>query len=143
MNGLRLLKAFSAVSVLLVILLVVTGWWRDYREAVPGDRSMVSQPTTATAEPGSGDDEGEGEGEEPETGEKEPEAAKGPSVEIVIDGLNFRETPEANGKRIRSLDQGEKLTLVKTENGWHQVRDKDGKVGWISGNSQYTKIEGR
>jgi uncharacterized protein YgiM (DUF1202 family) len=143
-NGMRILRAVSALTVLLVILLVVSGWWQDYREAVPGGRGVVSEPTTASAEPASDtDDEDSDDGDSKDDKDKADANADGPEVEVLIEGLNFRESPSPDGKRIRGLKKGDKLTLIKTESGWHQVRASNGDEGWVSGNPQYTKIEGR
>jgi hypothetical protein len=67
----------------------------------------------------------------------------GPNIKILltptIDNLRFRETPDLNGKYIRSLKQGEKLELIekgKTEtiNGtkgtWLKVKTEKGEIGW-------------
>lgn len=127
----RVAKAIAALVVLFILLSVVMNWYGDYKAA----KVEAEQTPTATAPPS---------GEETKTGEgkkAEPPAEKPKTVVVLIEGLNMRDKPAADGKRIRGLGKGDKLVLIKTEEDWYQVRASDKKVGWVSANPQYTKIE--
>lgn len=126
----NIMKGVAAVVALVVLLFVVWGYISDFRSAekkTPETTGTVEATTTP-------------EGEKPAEGGA-AESTAGKIVIVTIDGLNFRQKPESDAKAIRGLEKGEKLTLVKTQDGWYQVKDADGKVGWISSNPQYSKIE--
>ncbi|HET6497975.1 MAG TPA: SH3 domain-containing protein [Coriobacteriia bacterium] len=125
------------VVVLVALLIVVNGWWREYRE----DGASVASPSEATqtpdAAPGS-------EAEAPPAAEEAPAEAPQPSgqeVVVLIEGLNFREEPSRDGELIRGLGRGTRLTHLQTADGWHRVKDADGVEGYVSANPQYTEIE--
>lgn len=130
----NVLKGAAGVAVLFVLLTTVSRWWGDYRAS---DAPAGSSVATSTASP-----EGEG-AKEPKTAdpgdtEKAPEAK---TVVVLTEGLNFRQEPSRDAKVIRGLAKGEKMTLVKTESGWHQVEDKEGTRGWISANTTYSEVQ--
>lgn len=125
-------KGIAGLAVLVIIGMVVWGWLGQYRQA--GTEGAVAN-TTSTAEPtataGSG-----------QTASPTPSpAAK--TIVILIEGLNMRKEPSADSARIRGLKKGDRVTLIKTEGSWHQVKDDAGNVGWISANPQYSKVEGK
>lgn len=145
MNGTRILKAVAAVAVLALLLFVVFGWLGQYREATsPAGTGTTTTPTvdaTGTAEPDDGDSDDDAGDDGDDQSSDDP--AEKPTVVILIEGLNFRATPASDGRRIRGLGQGDRLELLKTEGGWHQVRADNGDEGWISANAQYTRVEGQ
>ncbi|WP_235929833.1 C40 family peptidase [Chengkuizengella marina] len=58
----------------------------------------------------------------------------------VIWGVNFREAPSTSGEIIRMLKKGEDVQIIsKVNDYWYEVKDKNGKVGYISANKKYTK----
>ena len=63
-------------------------------------------------------------------------------VVTVSDGatLNVRALPSASGAVVDMLFRGDKLPLVKEENGWYQVLFEDETTGWIS--KKFSIIEG-
>lgn len=140
----KLLKAVAAVVVLGVLFFTVLGYWRDFRSAARTE-SPGSQPATeappATSEEGSG--EGQSAEKPAEQSPADTPAAKPDVVIVLIDGLNFRTKPAGDAEVLRGLDKGEQLTLVKTQSGWYQVKDSDGKTGWISSNPDYSRVEKR
>lgn len=136
----KVVRAAVGVAVLLVLALVVGGWWSDYRRAA--DQRRVAprhedRATESTAAPSTG----EGEGSTPSAGQAEEKESA--SVVVLIDGLNFRPEPDEDAEPIRGLDKGERLDLVGTKKGWYEVRDEDGEQGWVSSNPSYTKTERR
>ncbi len=54
--------------------------------------------------------------------------------------LNVRSLPSSSGAIVDMLFQGDKLPLIKEENGWYQVQFEDETTGWIS--KQFSVIEG-
>lgn len=126
----RVAKAIAAVVVLTIIVIVVWGWWGDYRSAQPGESQEPTSTATSTVE-----------STKTSGGETATTPAKTTTVVVLIEGLNMREEPAADGARIRGLKKGDKLVLIKTQDSWYQVRAADKKVGWISANPQYTKLE--
>lgn len=126
----RVVKGVAAVIVLLILFFVVMGWWRDYRSARPETTAPETTSTaTPTVEPT----------KTPTQGKKA--APQGKVVTVLIDGLNLRAEPSAAAKRVGGLDKGDKLTLLKQQDGWYQVRTEAKKTGWITDNPQYSRIE--
>jgi uncharacterized protein YgiM (DUF1202 family) len=54
--------------------------------------------------------------------------------------LNVRSIPSPDGAVVDMLFGGDKLPLVKEENGWYQVKFEDETTGWIS--KKFSVIEG-
>ena len=117
----KVLRALLALTILLILVVTVNGWWKDYQKAAP-----KTGVTTATV---------------PATATAPPPPAPGPTVSVLVDGLNFREKPDATGKSLRGLKKGEKFTLVSQSGSWLQLRDAAGQVGWVTNNPQYLKID--
>lgn len=66
-----------------------------------------------------------------------PAAQAATSAEIVR-GVNFRTGPSTDSSRIRLLSKGESVTILEQVNSyWYKVRDKNGRVGYVSTSSQY------
>ncbi len=130
----NILRGVAALAALVVLIFVVWGYVSDFRDA-----GNTAPETTSTVEPSQTPDGAKAAAEGAKEGAAESTAGK--VVIVTIDGLNFRTKPESDAKAIRGLEKGEKLTLVKTQDGWYQVKDAAGKVGWISSNPQYSKIE--
>lgn len=124
----RVLKAAGGLVVLVVLVVTVMGWLGDYRDAAP-ETPRRTPDATSTTEPTSTSG-----GDATETPSAEPK-----TLVVLIDGLNMRSEP--SGERIGGLKKGEKLTLLKTQDSWYQVRTAKKKVGWITANPQYTKAE--
>lgn len=62
-------------------------------------------------------------------------------VIVLIEGLNFRKEPAQDSVAIAGLKKGQRLTLVESTKNWYKVRDEDGRVGWVSSNPGYVKLE--
>lgn len=131
----RWMKGIGAVIVLVVLVLLVGRYWSDYRLAP--DDNAPSGETTATVPADGESKEGEG-ADETEAAAPKPENTK--TLQVTIDGLNFRKQPSSGGTAIRGLNTGEKLTLIKEADGWYQVKDSKGVTGYVSANPQYTKV---
>lgn len=140
----RAVRGAAGLVVLIALLLVVRGWWQEYRTAVEQQRRGPGQERARDESPTAGGEAtGEGRGERPA-----PEAPAAPTrvrteVVVLIDGLNFRTDPSRTARAIRGLDRGERLLLIGERGGWYQVRDRDGTEGWVSANPTYTRTERR
>ena len=139
------LKAVGGLLVLVAILFTVLSFYGNYREAQEARNAPAE--TTATPEAAPAEEtaeEGEQPAEEqPAEGSDQPAEEGGKVVIVVIDGLNFRPEPSPDGAPIRGLAKNDRLTYLGTENGWYHVRDVEGTEGYVSANSQYTRLEDR
>jgi uncharacterized protein YgiM (DUF1202 family) len=147
MSSLRAIRAVGAVIALAVVVLLVNNWWDDYRSAQDvrrgGEATSTVEPEPE-AKPEGGDeakpDEGAGTGTDaPATADDTPVTGK--KVVVVVDGLNFRVSPERDSKLIRGLAAGSELEFLAEENGWYKVKDGAGVVGYVSASSQYSRLE--
>lgn len=142
MKGSRVIRALVGLAVLFTLIIVVRGWWSDYRDAnrdasrTRRTESSVEPTPTASEEDGAGEDGGA-------TEESEAPAQKGETVVVLIDGLNFRSEPKSSARSLRGLDKGEKLELLGERDGWYEVKDGEGNTGWVSTNPTYTRTERR
>lgn len=119
----RFLKAIAGLVIVVILLITVMNWWGDYRKAAS---TLASKPTTSTV--GASDSA---------TGTP---VTQGTAV-VLIEGLNFRKSPDTTSATIRGLKKGEKLIVVASKPDWYQVKDSKKTVGWIAAKSQYVKIE--
>lgn len=56
-------------------------------------------------------------------------------------GVNLREGAGSSYDKVRYLSKGEQVTIVGFHsNGWLQVKDKNGNVGYISNGAKYTEV---
>lgn len=79
---------------------------------------------------------------EAEAKEATPSAALTTGGKVVIQNtptgfLRVREKPSTAGVEVGRVNPGEEYDLLDEQNGWYQIKLKDGKTGWVSG--QYTK----
>lgn len=118
----KVIRALAGLIVLLILVVTVNGWWSDYKKATPKRDSAEATATPAAAEAIA------------------PVAASG-TVLILVDGLNFREKPDATGTSIRGLKKGERFVVVSKTGSWLELKDPSGKVGWVNNNPQYLRIE--
>lgn len=122
----RLIKGIAGVIIVAVLLVVITNYWRDYRQAAsqqPGSTTSGTVDATKSA---------------PSAGSPKKKAAV---VVVLIDGLNFRRQPETGAATIRGLKKGDRLTLVAAKTDWYQVKDSKGAVGWVAAKPQYVRLE--
>lgn len=139
---LKWIKAIAGAFLIFILLMVVNRYWTDYRTMA----TSAETTTTATAPP-----EGEAKDAKDESAKKKSSTstkktsdakdADTQTVVVLTDGLNFRESPDQDSNVIRGLDEGETLVLVKKSSGWYQVEDDEGTKGWVSGSSEYTKVQ--
>jgi len=131
---LHVLRAVAAVVVLTVLVLTVTRWWREYKDA-PSSSATTTQsalPPSASNKEGS------------TTPAQASKSGKSTDVVVVlINGLNLRKSPDSDAKAIRGLNKGERLTLIKTQGSWYMVKTSEGDEGWTSANPSYSKVEKR
>ena len=58
-------------------------------------------------------------------------------------GVNFRSAPSLNSQVYRMIPKGETVDVIEQVNRyWLKVRDKNGKVGYISADAKYTDYSG-
>lgn len=136
-TSIRLLRGAVGLVVVAVLLVVVSNWVGDYRGA---KKTTPSQGETSVT-PAPGTKEGSGGTKPQEASPADTGTPKATYVVVMIDGLNFRESPEQNATTIRGLDKGTRLLLLQERAGWYEVRAEDGTTGWLSGNPTYTKLE--
>lgn len=59
----------------------------------------------------------------------------------VISGVNMRKSPSTSASVIRTLKKGEDITILdKVNKYWYQIKDSNGKVGYISTSSKYVSV---
>lgn len=132
-------RAALGVAALAIVFVSLMGYLGEYRSAKGGDDGAANSPTStveptatstgdATASPGG------------KPGAAKPTDSKA-TVTVQIEGLNFRAEPEAGSMVIRGLSKGERLTWLATDEGWYKVEDKEGRIGWISSNKQYSTLQ--
>lgn len=62
-------------------------------------------------------------------------------VASITWGVNLREGAGSSFSKIRMLSKGEQVTIVGfAANGWLQVKDQKGNVGYISNDKKYTEV---
>ncbi|MDY0087285.1 MAG: SH3 domain-containing protein [Coriobacteriia bacterium] len=130
----RVGRAIAGVIVLVLIFVLVNGWWRDYRRGEAPEKP--AEETTSTPEA-----ETEGDKAEEKPAEAKPDATAKGTVVVLIEGLNFRKEPSRDGTLIRGLSRGTRLVLLETVDGWHHVKDDTGVVGYVSSSTQYTEVQ--
>jgi SH3-like domain-containing protein len=118
----KVIRALVGLTVLVILLAMVNGWWADYKNATPKSGSAEATSTAVATETA-------------------PSAATGRTVLVLTDGLNFREKPDATGASIRGLKKGETFVLVSQSGGWLKLSDASGQIGWVNNNPQYVRIE--
>jgi uncharacterized protein YgiM (DUF1202 family) len=136
-NAVRALRAVAGLALLVVLLVVVSGWWKDYREA-PSDTQKPSTPSQSSPS-----DSGQGSDKPAETSPADKATAETDTLVVLVDGLNLRIAPQSDAKNVRGLNKGEKLVLLKKDEKWYEVETAEGDTGWISSDSSYTRVEKR
>lgn len=62
-------------------------------------------------------------------------------VATITWGVNLREGASSTTSKIRMISKGEQVTVLQiASNGWLKVKDKNGKVGYISNDKKYTEV---
>lgn len=51
---------------------------------------------------------------------------------VKANSLNFRQQPDFNGKIIGSLDNGQSITILDSNDVWYKVKISSGAIGWVS-----------
>ncbi|MFD2672241.1 C40 family peptidase [Marinicrinis sediminis] len=58
----------------------------------------------------------------------------------VVSSVSFRQGPSTRDTRIRYLQAGERVEIVREVNQyWYQIKDQSGTTGYVSSNSKYVK----
>jgi len=124
-TGTKMLRGAVGLLVVGILFLVVMNWWGDFKTA---KSAIPSREATSTVS-------------SPATGTSKAVKSASSTVVVLIDGLNFRVNPAADAKAIRGLSKGDKLTFVAKKDNWYQVKDAKNAVGWVTADSQYTRLE--
>ena len=100
---------------------------------------LSCRPFSSRPSPGSGD----GTGAIVVDGGKEPNGDNGDPVklgtgEVTGDKVNVRAGPNLNYEILTKVEAGQKLRVVSSESGWHEVLLPAGTSVWIS--SEYVKL---
>ena len=113
----KIIRGLLGIAVIGLILVMLNGWWGEYRTAArsAGSVSATSSPIPATA-------------------------VTPAKATVLIDGLNLRQSPAVTAVSIRGLKKGQTVVVLNTNGSWMQVRDTDGTTGWVTGDSQYIKV---
>ncbi|WP_302334265.1 C40 family peptidase [uncultured Romboutsia sp.] len=57
---------------------------------------------------------------------------------VTADALNVRSGPSTSYGITTKLYKGDKVEILETSNGWHKIKESNGKIGWVSGD--YIKV---
>lgn len=135
MNLGRIGRGAVGLIVLVVLAMVVSNWWGDFRSS-----SKTNAEATSTVDATITPSAQEGSGQSAAGSSAEASGATSRTVTVLIEGLNFRAEPDSTVAVIRGLKKGEKLTLIEKQGDWYHVKTADGKTGWVSANAQYTSV---
>ena len=126
-NWSKLIKAALGLIVVLVLATMVYNWYGDFKAASLS--AAASRPTTQTVDANaSGITTG----------------AAGTTYAVVkIDGVNFRVKPTSRAKVIRGLNKGETVTVLAKEGQWYQIKDRKGKMGWVTSSSEQVQLKAK
>lgn|GEM_PF-6692903 len=144
-------KAAAGIVIMAVVLIVVIGWYGDYKIG----QAQLKQKNAAnqTAETGQEDsntstDES---AQQSNPGDEQPadesaDAGDNPSdtgktVIVLAEGLSLREAAQRNAKVIKRLKKGDELSLISEKSGWYEVDAGGGVKGWVTAGSQYSAIQ--
>lgn len=121
-SGTILWRVVRAVVPWIGLVLVVVAVWsflRDYREASSG-----TETTTSTVEATS------------------TESAEGaPYVRVISEGLNLRTEPSTTAAVVTQLAADQRVQFIEEKSGWYHVRTADGAAeGWIAAGGQYSEL---
>ncbi len=122
MNIGKIIQAVIGVLVVLVLAIVVYGWYGDFKSAPPA----AAPSAVGTSTP--------------------PSVISTGSVVIgiaKIEGVNFRVKPASNAKLIRGLHKNEKVTILAKDGQWYKVKDSRGRLGWVTANGDYVVVQSR
>lgn len=119
---------------LAILLLVIINIFAQYQTAQKQAESATATDS-ARVDPGPA---GPSKAASSTTGAKAA-APKGPTVVVIIDGVNFRESATNSSSVIEALNKGATLTWVATEGRWYKARDAKGRTGFISADPGLTQ----
>ena len=127
MSGLgKIARAGAGVVVVVVLIATINMWYGQYKIADKRIQKGGSTNTSASIEPTA----------------VTPVQAAGSRVAILVDGLSLSSQAATGTKAVRSLKKGEQLVLVGvTANRWLQLRDSNGKFGYVANNTAQVKVQ--
>lgn len=125
MSGLgKVIRAILGVVVVAAIIVMLNGWYGDYKIAA---RKAALTSKAATATPAA-------------TASVTP--VTGQKAAILVAGIPMNSNASDGAKTLRVLKKGESLALIGVaSNNWLQVKDSSGQVGFIQNASASVKIQ--
>ena len=117
----KLIRAAIGLIIVVALGIVVLNWYKDFKAASVAARAAKAVQASVEAS-----------------------AAATPTATVgvtKIGGVNFRSKPSSSGKLIRALKRGEKLTVLLKDGKWYKVKDKKGKTGWVTADSEAVMVE--
>ncbi|PKQ30289.1 MAG: hypothetical protein CVT60_01105 [Actinobacteria bacterium HGW-Actinobacteria-10] len=140
--GERIARGAAGVFVVTILFFIVMNWVGDYRieSAADGNRGIETTGTAnTTATPTATPPAVKPAAPAPKTPALTPTTGK--KVTVLVDGLNFRNAASRDAALIRGLSANERLDLIAEQDGWLEVRDAQGTIGFVSGSSSYTRVD--
>jgi uncharacterized protein YgiM (DUF1202 family) len=120
--------------VLAILLFVIVNFFSQYQAAQKSAQRAASADA-ARVDPGPVPSKSES----PTATAKGAAQAKTPTVVVIMDGVNFRQSATNGSKVISALKQGATLTWLATEGNWYKARDAERRTGYISANPTLTQ----
>ncbi len=106
-------RAALWAGLFLVIIWLSLSWSRENRDAVRISLEESTQSVDATG-------------------------TKKPRVKVIVDSLNLRSEPGADGRQVvGTLKKGEVVEILSKKLGWLQVELDDGRTGYVTDSPQY------
>lgn len=138
--GLSVVRRAAPWVLLGLVVVFVMTMWGGYRSAAKqyAEAHSRSLATTGTAGPAAAKKEAATKA----SATKKAAAPAGPTLQVLVSGLNFRSSASTSSKVIRALPKGETLIVVQDAGKWFQVKDSKGTVGWVTSGSRYVKKTG-
>jgi uncharacterized protein YgiM (DUF1202 family) len=133
------IRAIAGVAVVLALALVVNSWFREFRQASDSaSTASVSATSSVGASGSAGATQTAG---KPSEASPADQMAAGTTAVVQVNGVVLRRDASGSSPSVRTLTKGERLFVVSTTAGWVQVKDLNGKVGWVAANPQLVKTE--
>jgi hypothetical protein len=120
---LRVLRAVVGLAVLVFLLWIVNGWWKEYKAAPSSARQA---PATSTSSPSAA----AGGSEKPaETSPADKTNQQSDTLVVLVKGVKLRTAPASDARVVRELTRNQKLVLLKKGGEWYRSGSLNGTSG--------------
>jgi hypothetical protein len=120
----KVVRGLVGLVVVVVLIWTVNAWLRDYKTESRTKAKRSSAAASSTVEATT------------------VVPVQGETAAILVNGLSLRSTPATATSAMRALRKGEALPLVGiTASNWLQLKDKNGKLGFVPNDAQTIKVE--